>query len=402
MIILADVHLTFNRKHSTIRELYYITHVDNVPSIMKRGILSHKKVLTENIDYTKIYNEEIVSNRKKIDVGDGRNLWDFTNLYFNVRNPMLYKVICDRPVENIAVIGVPRNVLNLPGVLVSDGNAASSYSTMCTPNRTILSRIAKQTDRRWWNMFDGSKRKIMAECLVPDSVPPDHIRSIYFSSFDMLEKTRNEIRSVAHRSGLTYAFQPDLFFQPTRKSIITNLLSVVEGDMFFSRFQTLAVSVNCVGVMGKGVASRTKEMFPDVYVHYQLVCRRKSLRLGKPYLYRPEISADQQLADEPQTLSDSNGGTYFLLFATKQHWRMRADIDGIERGLRWICDNYKKQGIQSLAVPALGCGLGRLDWSDVGPILCKYLTSLDIPVNVYLPLEKQIADELISKDFLLG
>jgi hypothetical protein len=52
---------------------------------------------------------------------------------------------------------------------------------------------------------------------------------------------------------------------------------------------------------------------------------------------------------------------WFLLFPTRRHWREKSDIGGIEKGLQWIRDNYRREGIQSLAIPALGCGLGGLD-----------------------------------------
>jgi O-acetyl-ADP-ribose deacetylase (regulator of RNase III) len=68
----------------------------------------------------------------------------------------------------------------------------------------------------------------------------------------------------------------------------------------------------------------------------------------------------------------------------------------------WICNNYQKEGIKSLALPALGCGLGWLDWQTVGPLMCKYLKNLNIPVCIYLPVEEKTSDELLTKEFLLG
>jgi len=67
-----------------------------------------------------------------------------------------------------------------------------------------------------------------------------------------------------------------------------------------------------------------------------------------------------------------------------------------------LVNNYKKDGIESLSIPALGCGLGWLDWGIVGPLLCNYLQDLDIPVNLYLPIEKKIPEVQLSKDILLG
>jgi len=171
--------------------------------------------------------------------------------------------------------------------------------------------------------------------------------------------------------------------------------------MFLSRMQTLTVSVNIVGVMGKGLASRAKYQFPDVYVFYQDLCKSGKLKMGKPYLYKRESSLDFILVDEPEKLPNFNLQTWFLLFPTKRHWRQFADIRGIEEGLKWLLNNYKDEGIRSLAIPALGCGLGWLEWGYVGPILCKYLSKMEIPVKLYLPMEKRIPDEQLDKKFLL-
>jgi hypothetical protein len=154
--------------------------------------------------------------------------------------------------------------------------------------------------------------------------------------------------------------------------------------------------------MGAGLAARAKYQFPDVFLFYQTLCKDKRLRMGQPYLFNKlELSADEQLADEPDTLKCSSGPTWFLLFPTKRHWKEQADIQGIEEGLRWIVNNYKDKGIKSLAMPALGCRLGGLDWKDVGPLMCNYLSKLDIPVSIYLPNEKDIPYEQKTLSFLL-
>lgn len=123
--------------------------------------------------------------------------------------------------------------------------------------------------------------------------------------------------------------------------------------------------------------------------------------MGKPFLYKREASFDEDLSDEPMTLSSANLETWFLLFPTKKHWREDSDINGIEDGLRWLQNNYKNLNIKSLAIPALGCGLGNLNWHDVGPMMCKYLSKMNIPVWIYIPAEKKIPDEQLSKEFLL-
>jgi O-acetyl-ADP-ribose deacetylase (regulator of RNase III) len=79
-----------------------------------------------------------------------------------------------------------------------------------------------------------------------------------------------------------------------------------------------------------------------------------------------------------------------------------SDPKGIEQGLIWIKDNYEKLGITSLALPALGCGLGKLSWSVIGPMMVKYLKGLKIKVSIYLPTEKNICEEWLTEKFLLG
>ena len=386
-----------------VKELYYITHINNVPSILKLGILPHETMEREGIPFTPIYNAQIVSKRKSITTPDGRSLWSFANLYFQPRNPMLYRVVFFSPptnVDDVAVLGLEMTILNRLDIFITNGNAASSLSAImpAREGKKAMSQIGKDIDKEYWTDESGSKRKIMAECLVPGPISPTLIREIYVANHNVANKLKEILPSL----NLEVIPEPNMFFQPVKKIDLTPMLSLVEGDMFFSRMQTVTVSVNCMGVMGKGLASRAKYQFPDVYVFYQDSCRRQRLQMGKPYLYKRESSFDYQLADEPSTLEGANSETLFLLFPTKHNWRYPADIVGIEKGLQWLVENREKEGITSLAIPALGCGLGRLEWIDVGPLMCKYLSKLDIPVWIYLPAEKKVATEFLSREFLLA
>jgi len=361
-----------------IKELYYITHIDSVLSILQRGILSRRIIEKQNVEFTPVYAEDIVSRRSGKQVATGKTLWDYANLYFQARNPMLYRVIHEISLEQIVVLGIRRDIMNTRGTFVTNGNAASS-PTIITPyarQTKILTEIADNIQREWWSEEDGSKRTVMAEFLVPEGIPSEYVTTIYTPSIDTCVKIRDEIR------------RDDVNICPA-------------PDMFFSQQQTLTVSVNCVGVMGEGLASRAKYQFPHVYVYYQDLCKQKKLHLGRPNLYKQELSLDRQLADEPETMKNGRPETWFLLFPTKDNWRNRADIKGIEKGLQWLCDNYHKEGIKSLAMPAVGCGLGWLDWSEVGPLICSYLAQLDISVWLYLPTEKRLPDDLLRKEFLL-
>jgi O-acetyl-ADP-ribose deacetylase (regulator of RNase III) len=387
------------QQYMGVKELYYVTHIDNIQSILQYGILSHESIEKKHIKYTSIYAKDIVSRRKAIKTPDDKSLWSFANLYFNARNPMLYRVVCEKDPDKIAVIGVVPTILSCQGMYITTGNAAHTQSKILRSSPKVLSEILRETKREFWAEEDGSKRKIMAECLVPDVVPSDLIKTIYVASHD----SRVEVgRKLGVMRAPPVIPDPWTFFKSSVVKLVDPKLFLMQGDMFFSRMQTLTVSVNTVGIMGKGVASRAKDQFPDVYVRYQKVCRTRELKMGKPYLYKRETSTDYQLADDPSSMKCANGATWFFLFATKRHWRDGADINGIERGLKWLLENYKKEGIKSLAIPALGCGLGRLDWKDVGPLLCAYLSEMDIPVLIYLPAEKKIPDNLLSPDFLLS
>lgn len=383
-----------------VKGLYYITHIDNVPSILRRGILSHQRIQDEGIQFTPIYDEQIVANRGNRMTPDGKSLWRFANVFFQSRNPMLYRVLIEKSVDEIVVIAVRPDILNTMGMYITTGNAASPLSEILPAPTGMkrLGKIIKGTDKVWWKIEDGSKREIMAECLIPEMIPPDFIQAIYVADY----KTADKLRASVFMGLPSTIPEPNMFFRVDIRKILNSRLSLVQGDMFFSRMQTFTISVNTVGVMGKGLASRAKYQFSEVYVAYQDFCRKHKLKMGRPLVYTVESSLDQQLADDPETLKDVVLETRFLLFPTKNDWREQSNIVGIEQGLQWLRDNYKREKIESLAIPALGCGLGRLDWCDVGPILCRYLCGLDIPVQLYLPAEKPVEDELLSGEFLLG
>src|SRR5437867_9650496 len=145
------------------------------------------------------------------------------------------------------------------------------------------------------------------------------------------------------------------------------MVKVVIGNIFESRAQTLTNTVNCVGVMGKGVALEFKKHFPDMFQDYVRKCERHEVKLGQPYLYKRVTPP------------------WILNFPTKDHWRSVARLEDIIRGLKFLEQRYREWGITSLAVPPLGCGQGQLDWRVVGPALYRELKKLDIPVILYAP-----------------
>lgn len=145
------------------------------------------------------------------------------------------------------------------------------------------------------------------------------------------------------------------------------MITVKVGNLFESQTQTLVNTVNCVGVMGKGVALEFKNRFPDMYADYLVRCNAHQVKLGKPYLFRRLVPP------------------WVLNFPTKDHWRSVSRLQDIVEGLRYLQAHYREWGIASLAVPPLGCGQGQLEWRVVGPTLYRHLKDLDIPAELYAP-----------------
>lgn len=153
------------------------------------------------------------------------------------------------------------------------------------------------------------------------------------------------------------------------------MISVRVGDLLASKAQTLVNTVNCVGIMGKGIALEFKNRFPAMFRDYESRCKANEVKLGRPYLYKDLV------------------GKWVLNFPTKDHWRSVSKLDDIVEGLKFLRVHYRDWGITSLAVPPLGCGHGQLEWKVVGPTLYRHLSELDIPVELYAP-HGTPADEL--------
>jgi len=144
-------------------------------------------------------------------------------------------------------------------------------------------------------------------------------------------------------------------------------MKILVGDILKSKAQTLINTVNCVGIMGKGIALEFKKRFPEMFKEYVEKCERKEVKPGVPYLYRSLFP--------PQIVN----------FPTKDHWKSVSRISDIEHGLQHLLRHYKEWGITSLAVPPLGCGNGQLEWRAVGPLIFRYVKQMDIPVEMYAP-----------------
>lgn len=143
--------------------------------------------------------------------------------------------------------------------------------------------------------------------------------------------------------------------------------NVLIGNLFESKAQTLVNTVNCVGIMGKGIAQEFKKRYPEMFKNYKSLCDRGAVQLGQPYIFK--------------TLYDK----VIINFPTKKHWRSVSRVEDIINGLEYFIEKYKDWGVTSVAFPPLGCGNGGLEWDIVGPLIYQKLSSLDIYVEIYAP-----------------
>lgn len=387
----------------SVQNLYYICHCDNLTSILQRGIYCRQKVNEMQLNQKDIHDESVLARRNKTVPLTKKNLQDYVNLYFQPRNAMLYRLTRNYPYEEIIVLSIKSTVLENPDALVSNRNAAADNAEFFSARDGLKKINHKDLEKTHWTDSDDSKQKMMAEVLVPEHIAPEYVDSIYVGNArtrDKISKIVNNFPNVVN----DVIEESDIFFLPTLQRKIAGNLSISKGDMFFSNMQTFTISVNIVGVMGKGLASRAKYQFPHAYVIYQDHCKSKKLKIGKPTLFRYGTRIEEELADYAEQLKENNinGVRWLLFFPTKRHWREDSRLEDIEESLQWLVKNYEKQGIESIAMPALGCGLGNLDWSEVGPMMCHYLAQMSIKSCIYLPVETPPPNEQLTPDYLLS
>jgi len=156
------------------------------------------------------------------------------------------------------------------------------------------------------------------------------------------------------------------------------MIIIKNGDLFTSNCECLVNTVNCVGVMGKGIALQFKEKYPHMFTVYQTACKTGQLSEGGD-LWLFALSQYLPFGD----LMFSNYPK-ILCFATKEHWKNPSKIEWIERGLKRLVDNFDKYKFKSIAFPKLGCNNGGLNYENqVKPLMIKYLSQLPCKVEIY-------------------
>ncbi|MXZ90692.1 MAG: macro domain-containing protein [Chloroflexi bacterium] len=150
------------------------------------------------------------------------------------------------------------------------------------------------------------------------------------------------------------------------------MIEYTVGDVLSARAEALVNTVNCVGVMGRGVALQFKKAFPSNFRAYAKACQRREVQPGRMFVF------ETKRLDHPK---------FIINFPTKRHWRSKARLADIESGLVALLEEIRDRRIQSVALPPLGSGLGGLHWSEVRLRIEEALNdiSTDVRIVVYEP-----------------
>jgi O-acetyl-ADP-ribose deacetylase (regulator of RNase III) len=140
------------------------------------------------------------------------------------------------------------------------------------------------------------------------------------------------------------------------------MIEFMTEDILQADAEALVNTVNCVGIMGKGLALQFKRAFPGNFRAYETACTHKQVQPGRMFVY------------ETRTLTNPR---FIINFPTKRHWRDKSRIEDIDSGLRALATEIRQRGIHSIAIPPLGCGLGGLDWAEIRPRIIDALHGLD-------------------------
>ncbi len=196
-------------ERAELNELGYIVPINTVPSILERGILSHTRA--KKVPHQDVALQEVQERRAHVVVPNGRALHDYANLYICPRNPMLLKKSALR--EQLCVLRVHADVIDLPGAVITNSNAASKYARFLPAPAGLGIVDRDRTFADWWThpgdeieQWRHSAQKC-AEVLVPDVVPRSHIFGAYVSCHQGLQALNN----VA--PGLPTTVNAHMFFQ---------------------------------------------------------------------------------------------------------------------------------------------------------------------------------------------
>ena len=154
------------------------------------------------------------------------------------------------------------------------------------------------------------------------------------------------------------------------------------GNLFEEDVEAIVNTVNCVGVMGRGIALQFKKKYPGNFKAYAAACKRGEIEPGQLFAFETENATQSP--------------HYIINFPTKRHWRDKSRIEDIDSGLQTLVNFIREKNIRSIAIPPLGCGLGGLDWNLVRLHITKTLENLtDVRVVVFEPQGAPATEKMV-------
>ena len=159
------------------------------------------------------------------------------------------------------------------------------------------------------------------------------------------------------------------------------MIQSTSGDILRDESEAIVNTVNCVGVMGRGIALQFRNAYPENFKAYAKACQREEVQPGRMFVF------------ETGELSHPR---FIVNFPTKRHWRGKSRLEDIEAGLQALVEVLREKRIRSIAIPPLGSGLGGLDWAEVRPRIVAALSALDeVKVTLYEPARAPATERMV-------
>jgi len=158
------------------------------------------------------------------------------------------------------------------------------------------------------------------------------------------------------------------------------MIEVGKGNLLTADAEAIVNTVNCVGIMGKGIALQFKQAYPENFTAYEKACRSGDVRPGRMFIVAKDKVCNPK---------------FIVNFPTKRHWREKSKIEDIKIGLDALILDVEGLGIGSIAIPPLGCGNGGLNWSEVKPLIMQAFSRVpSVRVLLYEPEGSPVAKDM--------
>jgi len=367
--------------------IYHITHVDNLPSIVKhRCLWSDAQRIAQKIGNVNIGHSHIKQRRltRAVRVAAKGFLGDYVPFNFCNRSVMLcahyYGSVegysdGQPPIVHL-VSSVEAAIATGRPWAFTDRHADLGYARFFT-------NWAKRNEVDWEAMrSNGGKRKKRKG--KPSSWFTTGSPGLAWKrSACITTRLRSEPERRLPRRNIS---RPSSSSRPGIISIERRARIMIEfgkGNLLDADVQALVNTVNTVGIMGKGIALQFKKAYPENFAAYAKACKRDEVQIGRMFIHH---------------LARLENPQFIINFPTKGHWKGRSKLEDIEAGLQSLVKDVKRLNIISLALPPLGCGHGGLVWEDVYPMIVKAFNALPaVRVVVYAPGATPVAEAMPNR-----